>query len=152
VLVDAAHHRALATRIARRPDCRFDHARWDIERTARGPRDLTFEDALALARPVAGAESRLAVAGSPFVTGLTCPGCGARTPLFRLEASLRRRDRRCARCDRERLATGFDTLWELDSASLRGKLRGLPVGRAGMRSGDVVTVAGPEGESHHELA
>ncbi len=152
VLLDAAHLRCFVSRDARRDDCRFDHRCWQVERLKHGPHDLTFDDALALGGSAGCDEGRLRVAGSPVLMGLTCAKCGSRRPLFRLEASIRTRDRRCPRCGERTLATGLDTHWEIDRTTLRGTRLRRPLAWAGIRSGDVITIVGPEGESHHELA
>lgn len=152
VMVDAASHAHYRSTLRRSASCRFDHATWPITRLDDGPETLTLAAALALPGCPAGAS--LAVEGQLFVTDLSCAACGPdavrRVP--HLLASLAPGERRCARCGRERIPTGFDLTERLDAAQLDDAALRMPLRALGLRPREVFSVAHAGGAAHYELA
>jgi hypothetical protein len=154
VLIDAAHHKHYVTAFRRNPDCRFEHAIWNLKKLDRSAGRVSLGEALALA-PASGGNNgsrALRVEGKPFVRRLTCPACGHARLLLRLECSLRAADRQCSRCGAPAVAAGFDLVEELsarmleDEPPLTRSLRGI-----GFRNGEVFSVGERDNEIHFEL-
>jgi molybdopterin/thiamine biosynthesis adenylyltransferase len=153
VVIDANWSKHYVTTLRRRADCRFDHARWRIEWLPVGPDELTFARAFALAAPDAQrADAALGLAGFRFARRLRCGRCGATRSLLRLSAGLGSRLRRCPACDGPLVATGADMAERLAGADLPAATWRQTLARAGLRAGDVFTIAWPRGRRHFGLA
>ncbi len=150
VVVSAGHHTHLVTTYRRNPDCRFDHAVWDIEKLRRSPGRFSIRRALTLNRENGTAASaRLRVEGHRFVMRHSCTGCG-RTAVD-LGLSGRMVAPTCVRCaGRPMVVQGFYTSDRIEAAACeqmpRRTLRSL-----GFRRGDVFSVAVGEREHHYEI-
>lgn len=154
VLIDAAYHKHYVTAFQRNPQCRFDHAVWNIGKVGRQPEELAILQALELGRRTGGEEGPLTlrVEGRTFVKKLSCPGCGQTRSLLRLYGRLSPAERTCAQCGLELVAAGFDMVDRLDAVSLSKKVLARSLRNIGFRPGDVFTVSGgPSGESHYEI-
>jgi molybdopterin/thiamine biosynthesis adenylyltransferase len=151
VLVDALWQKHYVTTYTRNPQCPFPHEIWDIEELPGAPA-MCLGDLLALgaAAPGSDATVTMRVAGSHFVSAMTCRACGRKKQLLRLEASLGAAALEC-RCGGEMVAAGFDRLEQLDLSTLPAQLLQRPLRRLGLRHRDVVTVSGAGEERHFEL-
>ena len=153
VLLDAMFHKHYVTSYTRNPHCRFDHQIWEVG-ILPGAARLCLKDALALGSREPGdapASTSLRVAGSHFVQGLTCQGCGLRKRLLRLEASLRAADLKCGRCGGPVVVAGFDRLERLELGELSARVLERSLVSLGLRDRDVISIEGPAGECHYEL-
>jgi len=150
VLIDAAHHKHYVTKLARRTDCRFDHATWSIARGECRSPDCTVAEALDLNGVTASRESPivLRVEGKAFVTSLACGGCGRIRKTLRLQGRLRTSERKCTKCGGELTPVGFEMREELDEAMPRSVLR-RPLHSLGLMAGDVFSIGNPRGDSRH---
>lgn len=151
VLVDAAHHRWYRTTSRRNPRCRVgDHGPWTL-------RDLPLAlDAATLPDLFAGASVRLdvrvatvGVVRRPFVRTLACPSCGDRREILRVDGTVERSALRCARCEADRQALGFDLADDLGLEQVREEDRALSLRAVGVRRGDVLRVTDADGRIHH---
>ena len=154
VLINASGHKHYVTKFGHNPECRFDHQVWHIEPIDAPPEKLTLGQILALGRQASGTPDVLSVrvAGQTFAKRVTCHGCGRTQDVhLRITGRLRPGERRCAACDGEMRATGFDMIeWlhpaELPRVTLERSLRSF-----GIRLGDVVRLSTAEGERHFEI-
>lgn len=129
VAIDAQWHRHYVTRYRRNPGCRFDHRSWQIEKLVCRLDRFTVQDALRLG-------DRIEVDRMPFVTRLTCPGCGFDRSILFLAPALPPASRQCAGCGTVMTATGFDLLERLHGQLPRRILR-RSLQSVGLRDGDV---------------
>ena len=144
VLIDATHHRHYVTSYRRNPDCRFgSHDVWDIRPLKSS---LTLREALNLA-PSDGTNgsASLQLEGKPFVTKLTCSGCGRIKCILHLECSLRDIDKTCAHCGQRMMAAGFDLLERLNAGCVPRPALTSSLRKLGLRPNDVFSV----GSEHH---
>ena len=154
VLMDAAYHRHFVTRFGRNSRCKFDHLVWDIRKFACAPRESTLGQALDLITDGAAAGAvpvALRVEGDRFVTALRCGACGNRRKLLRLMRRLTREQRTCAQCGAEIPAAGIEMQEDLERNALTPEACTLPLEALGLGFGDVFTLSGPRGASHHEI-
>jgi len=153
VLWDALHHKVHVTTFRREARCGLgDHGPWQLWPLDGPPRVVTVEGLLALLPSTAEGEARwLEVAGSPFVTRLSCPGCGRERGLLHLRVSLRPKQLRCRACGTPRVAPGVALRDRLMARELPPRMLGLPLQRIGVRPGEIVTVGGPSGVAHFEI-
>ncbi len=155
ILLDAAGGNLYVTRLVFNPDCLMP-----IHGSAAGADPTDGADVCSHAarigevigpsiRPVTGSAHgavpiRLEVIGQPFVTGLICEKCGTRRPFLKLKASLHRgrgdQGPKCTKCGQEMVATGFDTVDELDVDSLSPRTLSRSLDSIGVRRGDVLRV------------
>jgi molybdopterin/thiamine biosynthesis adenylyltransferase len=85
---------------------------------------------------------RLRVVNQRFATHLTCTDCGHRRGYVKLSVSLKNDGSyKCDRCGGEMVATGFDTLDELDGANLSAATASRTLRSVGIRDGDVVCLS-----------
>lgn len=153
VLLDAAHHKHYVTTFRRNPQCRFaGHEIWRIQKLARAVNEITLAEALGLAcgDECNNACGQLRIEGKSFVTRLSCPSCGAKRSLLRLECSLRNKQTKC-RCGRTMIAAGFDALERLSEGVIPENALGRTLRSVGLRSGEVFSVTGVRGEFHFEV-
>ena len=130
------------TTFARRDGCRLpDHAAWEIRKLGRWPEELTLAQLLAPSGTSTGTEAALRVAGSPFVTKLTCLGCGAARPMLRLRRSLTGRERMCGSCRRPMDALGQDLVDSLAAGVLPAGAAGRTLRSLGLEPGEVFGVS-----------
>ncbi len=129
VVIDAQWHRHYVTRYRRNPECRFDHKSWIIDRLHCRLDRFALEDALRLG-------DRIELDRMPFLSRLTCSGCGLARSLLFLAPALSPTARSCAACGAAMTANGFGILEMIDSRQpqqiLRRSLRDV-----GLRRGDV---------------
>jgi len=154
VTIDALHHKHYVTSFRRSPKCRFaSHDIWSIKQLNCSARDLTFADALSLARKTGvAAEVSLGLESKPFVTRLICGRCGESRSLLRLECSLSDRQRACSSCGEWMSASGFD-LAERLGATLGVTVRQTrSLHSLGLRNGDVFSVGAGHNDLHYEIA
>jgi molybdopterin/thiamine biosynthesis adenylyltransferase len=154
VLVDMKHHVHELTRYIRNPLCRFDHATWAIEDIDAAPSRLTLAGLVERAgggdRP--GGPWRVALEGHAFARMLCCVQCGWHRPIgLRLARRLPPSRRRCELCGGGMIARGIDLVEQLEGPMLRGRTGRRSLSSFGIAAGDVVTVAGPDGETHYML-
>jgi|GEM_PF-623503 len=155
ILFDAAYGNLYVTALAHNPDCLMpihgsvagadSTERADLCSHAARIGEVIGRSIRPVSGRVQGAEPiRLEVIGQPFVTSLTCEKCGTRRPFLKLKASLQRGRRvqstKCTKCGREMVATGFDTVDELDVDSLSPRTLSLSLNSIGVRRGDVLRV------------
>jgi len=152
LLLDVRRHRHYVTTFRRNPACRMpDHAGWRIEPLGGSPDELTLGDVLALGSALRGAGDRLvcSIAGQRVAMHATCTGCRARSEALRLEH--RPLPRACRRCGAVVRPTGFDLHDAVALGDIPALLLDLPVSRAGVVKGDVVTLVTPAVEVHYEI-
>lgn len=156
VLIDAMYHKHYVTAFRRNPNCRFaEHAIWNIKKLELSARRVSIAEALELmpAGSSSNGSRALRVEGKPFVKRLTCPACGHSRSLLRLECSLRKPERHCARCGAPVVAGGFDFAEELSTRLLKDeRLLTQSLARLGFRKGEVFSVGERDNELHYELA
>jgi adenylyltransferase/sulfurtransferase len=147
VLIDARYHRHYVTSFRRNAECRLaDHGPWEIGTVALDPAEPTLAEAVeSLAAPNAREVTSLAVWGQRLVRGLTCPECAARLPLLRVAGGVRPAERVCPNCKEEMLASGFDTIDQLDLTVLSPSDGSMSLGDFGVREGDVLVLGGASG-------
>jgi hypothetical protein len=150
ILVDAGGGNLYSTKLTYNPDCVMpDHISTSPGEPFDGVDVVSNETRIGEVigpslRPtkggVDGADAiRLRVIGQSFVTGLTCPKCGDRRPLLNLKASLSLLQRHhCPRCDEEMVATGVDTVDELQVDSLSPRTLSRALNSIGIRPGDML--------------
>jgi molybdopterin/thiamine biosynthesis adenylyltransferase len=153
VLVDLLHHAHQVTASRRHPECRFDHARWDLERLAWDPERRTLGDLAVEAsrRSANGAAPSLRVWGQYLARSLACLRCGAGHKVFHLRGRLEPRRLHCRACGGRLAAGGLGliedlTLDEASPALLRRTLRSI-----GIEAGDVLTVESEMRPVHIEI-
>lgn len=154
VTLSALGHRHFVTRFMRNPACRFDHEVWDVEPLAASPERLSVGDAFALGRGAAEASAsrRLRIAHQMFVRGLVCPGCGERREVhLQLLGRVRAALRTCVRCGRALRGSGADVCEWLPEDAAAGRMGEVPLASLGIRSGDVISVAGPSRTMHFQI-
>jgi len=152
VLVAALDHKHYVTSYRRNPECRMDHERWSITKLGRDPRGINVGQALMLAKRSNGDCSvGLRMEGSPFVSRLTCIGCGETKPLLRLQDRLRPGAQNCAGCGGRMMAAGRDLNERLEADALPRKVENRSLHSLGFRPGDLFSVGNRRGELHFEL-
>jgi adenylyltransferase/sulfurtransferase len=148
VLLDARHHAHHVTSFRRNVSCRLaDHGPWRIEQADFGAGDPTLGELVAVLAPGA---SSVEVFGARFVRADVCPDCARRVAALRVTS--RGRPQPCRGCGAALVPSGFDTVDALDLDRLAEFERALPVRSVGIRDGDVVGLATPEGIRRFEVA
>jgi adenylyltransferase/sulfurtransferase len=153
VLVDAAWNRHFVTSYRRNPECRFDHETWRIKRNGM-QESQALRLALGLGRRIRGDTGPavlLQVEGETFVRRLTCRHCGRQEALAHLWRRLAARRRVCPHCGGELAASGIDMTEGLRAADLGPRALAMPLGRFGLRAGDVVTLTRDGRAEHVEI-
>jgi transposase-like protein len=150
VLINAATHQLIVTSFRRNPECRFDHATWDISRLGRTPQELTLGTMLESAGR-SQAIAAIAFGGSTLVKRLDCPRCGFSRRVFRLQSRLREQDQVCDRCGRPMLAAGFYSKSRLARADLGPGEAARTLASLGLRAGDVISLRTGADEKFFEL-
>jgi molybdopterin/thiamine biosynthesis adenylyltransferase len=142
IVIDAASHRQFVTKFIRRSDCRLaDHDAWVVHKLRRLPEDVTLAQALAFrAGANAAHEVSLRVENTPFVTKLTCLGCGAAVPMLRLRRSLTERERTCKTCRGRLEALGPDIADRLRGDGLPGDAQTRTLRSLGLEPGDIFSL------------
>lgn len=139
VIFDAQHHRLQVTAGRRTPRCRFDHRTWQIEPWICQLEATTVGASLS-------ALGGLRVEGHRFASELTCPGCGYREKLLRLNRPLAR----CQACNRRMVSSGFGSLDRLDRERV-GEYCDLTLAQIGLRAGDIVSSGGRNHRIRHRM-
>jgi len=153
VLIDASHHKQYVTSFRRNANCRFPgHDVWDIRMLNCSPAGFTLNQALKLGPSAASDPVSFTLEGKPFVTRLSCVGCGGARSLLRLECSLNDKEKTCARCGKRMVSGGFDFLERLTAACLSRSELARSVRRLGLRQGDVFSVGDDERKLHYQIA
>ncbi len=142
VLIDAAHHTLLTTRLNHNPNCRFDHRTWDVQIV---PASDLPRERIALPR------GRITVEERPFATRLSCPDCGTRRAVLRLRDRLTGARRTCRTCGGSMAATGFDLADSIETARRAGAGR-TTARTLGLRQGDIFALEDNGTRRHYELA
>ena len=145
--VDARHHQHYVTRLTRNPDCRFDHATWEIVEVGA----LTLGEALALGDATLST-SELVVEREAFVAELSCWKCGQLWSVWKLRSSLSPEDWVCERCGEISIPAGFDLIEQVSAVRVSAELLRRPLADFGLRPGDVFTIRARGGEVHYQLA
>ena len=136
VTVDARSHRMISTTFRRNPDCRFDHAQWEIAPLRCSLQRLTIARALASTGP-------MRVAGHRFVLQSVCTKCGLRFDGLRLD----RPKSRCPKCGARMIAPAFAAMIDRLDTSLPPEYLDRTLAQIGLRAGDVVCGA----DQYYEL-
>ena len=126
ITFDAHTHRLLSTAFRRNPECRHDHARWEVS-PLRCSLHLTVAGALAVT-------GSLRVAGHRFVRQAVCTRCGFRHDGLHLD----RPKGRCVMCGARTIAPSFDAMYERIDNSLPQECLERTLAQVGLRVGDVV--------------
>jgi len=148
ILIEAAAHRHFLTGFRFNPQCRCPHKHWDISKR-RVPLDLPLSQALKLA---GRGRANLGFAGMQLARQLACPGCGFARRVVRLDQRLNPREKKCPRCGRELLVSGFHSQARLNSEELDPALAARSLARLGLRAGDFISVNHGGNEIFFELA
>jgi molybdopterin/thiamine biosynthesis adenylyltransferase len=152
VLIDAAHHRHFLTRRVRKPNCRFDHEVWNIATVEAKPQHITIGQALSWGGEHVDNGRALRVAGRPFVTKLTCRGCGHTTDTLRLQGRLRPSQPTCPTCGGERMPVGFALRDQLEARGLTARMLKRSLRSLGIRPHDICTVfSSNDVRRHYEI-
>lgn len=154
ILIAAAHHKHYVTNYRRNPDCRFSgHETWRIKKLRQRPRELNVGQAIALAKslPRVKGAAGLRMEGNPFVSRVTCMGCGQTKRLLRLQSRLRNAEQKCGRCGQTMMAAGRDLSERLEAARLSRNLLARSLHSLGFRPGDVFSVGSRSAELHFEI-
>jgi molybdopterin/thiamine biosynthesis adenylyltransferase len=135
---------------AANPECRLDHAGWDIVADGHGSVDMPLREALALggADPT---ESSLSVLNHVFVHRVRCPKCRA-VRRVRCRLSGRLPECRCAACSLPMLVAAIDSEPRLGWHSAGATVLAEPLARRGFVPGDVVSVGDAGAPRHFQLA
>jgi molybdopterin/thiamine biosynthesis adenylyltransferase len=143
IVIDASSHRQFVTKFPRRNGCRLaDHDAWEVHKLRRLPEDVTIAQALALrAGADAAHQASLRVESTPFVTKLTCLGCGAMVPTLRLRRSLTERERTCKTCRGRLEALGPDIADRLCGDALPGDAPARTLRSLGLETGDIFSLS-----------
>ncbi|MCX6538592.1 MAG: ThiF family adenylyltransferase [Acidobacteria bacterium] len=153
IVIDAASHRQFVTKFVRRSGCRLaEHGAWEIRTLNRWPEDLTLAQALALGGVGAAHHTLLRVESTPFVTKLTCLGCGAAKPLLRLRRSLTDRERTCTLCRNRMEALGQDIADRLCGDALPADAAARTLRSLGLDPGDIFSVSRAGHTRFYELS
>jgi hypothetical protein len=147
---DVPSGRGWSATYAPNPDCRLDHARWDIVALGSGSVEMSLRDALALGGAQAD-DSALSVPGQLFVHRLRCPKCAV-VRRVRCRLSGRLAQRHCVSCGAPLLIAAIDSAPRLSSDSATNAVLGQPLARRGFVAGDVISVGAPGAERHYQLA
>jgi len=145
LVVGLQPHTHLVSRLRRNPDCRFDHAVWQLNDSVEPLLDKRL--GVVLAHP----SVELSALGGRFVLRFTCTECGRKVPslrFFRRGQVIRVKCRNCGAACRP---TPFDWADRITCARLSGAQSEVTFRSIGLRQNDVLTVTGPEG-FHHFLA
>jgi len=145
--LDARHHQHYVTRLTRNPDCRFDHATWQVVEVGA----LTLGEALALGDATLST-SELVVEREAFVAELSCWKCGQPWSVWKLRSSLSPEDWVCECCGEISIPAGFDLVEQVSAARLSAELLRRPLSDFGLRPGDVFTIRARGDEVHYQLA
>jgi hypothetical protein len=139
-VIDAGSGIAVTTLFRRNPDCRFDHAAWDIQWLNGAPQTVSLADAFALRAGEAGIE----VEGRCFVRRVRCSGCGQSKEVLCLSDRLAPDECRCRLCGDGRLEPlAFYDATVLDrSAVASGSLGSLTLADIGFLPADVFAIGG----------
>jgi hypothetical protein len=65
---------------------------------------------------------------------------------------LRKADFQCGRCGGPVVVAGFDRLERLERGALSRQVLGRSLASLGLRDHDVISIEGPQGEFHYEVA
>jgi molybdopterin/thiamine biosynthesis adenylyltransferase len=157
IVISAAHHRLLKSRLVPNPACRFDHHAWAIEEIDLHPAECTLGALLTRLRTLLGSDARggplrMAVHGRGFLREVVCPACGrfARPLRFVRPELVTTVSDRCASCDGPVEVTGWGLVESLEESDVEEDTRGLTLDALGVRPLDVVTgVAAVHGREVH---
>jgi hypothetical protein len=138
----------MVSTLRRNPQCRFNHATWQLASIRGLWTGLTLRKALALLGATADSTVALALAGKSFALALRCPGCGAKLPGLHIVGRLAAGASTCRRCRKEMLVSGLDLMPKVDS-SLAPEVLSKPLGQIGFRAGDILEVSGTDGPGFH---
>ena len=155
ILIDLVHHKVRVSALPLNPSCRCDHRRWEILPLHVNPSGTSLGRFFDLVRKEHGADPRcLGIYGKVFILGLTCPLCGARRRVARLQHRLSARQRTCPRCGSKTgrtMIAGGDEVVERLGGETQQDLRGRSLSSLGFRPYDIVTVWSQNREVHYEL-
>jgi len=151
ILLAASTHKLYVSHLLRRPECRFDHETWKVERLP--AHQLSVAALLDRAARQTGSNSdiSLRVEGRPFVRRLVCPACSHHERTLRLAAHVPGGWGPCGKCGTPLTAPGFDMSDRLAASELPPSLLAATVQQLGLHEGDVVSLSGPRGQVHYQI-
>ena len=154
IVLDAASHRQFVTTLKRRDTCRLaDHDAWVLHKVRGAPEDITLAQVLAFRGPADSEHAvSLRAATSPFVTGLTCLGCGTTVPTLRLRSRLAERERTCKLCHSRQEAIGPDIVDWLNGYDLASDTGARSLRNVGFEVGDIFVLRRGPFSRYYELA
>ena len=153
VLWDIRHHRCLDTSYRVNPQCRFDHATWQIETLSLPRPTISLSDFFdSLRHQLAAEPQTIQVAGQSFALRLVCPACGLRRDrCIYLSRALTANRVRCRACGGVMIATGFEIVDWLSPNKLGAQRLRRSLSSIGLAAGDVLAVRTASGCRHVEL-
>ena len=148
--LDVPSGRGWTGRYAPNPECRLDHAPWQITELAAGSVGMTLYEALGLSGAPSD-PSALSAPGMVFVERLRCPRCrGSSRVDCRLSSRLEQHA--CDECGAPLLAAAIDTLLQLDTQRVSKAVLTAPLSDRGLVAGDIVAIGPPGAVRHFQLA
>jgi hypothetical protein len=148
--LDARHHQHYVTRLARNPQCLFDHETWALIEAGQAS-GLELGEVLGLGG-APRSETELGVEGDVFAGEPACLDCGRRRQLWKLRRRLAPADLVCGACGGPLAPSGFEVVEWLSAKRLRTELLHRPLATFGLRPGDVFSLRAAGVETHYRLA
>ena len=142
--MDCHHHRSYVTRLARNPECRFDHQTWGAEIVSDVPLDTLYAELEP--HPV------LSMAGARFATTVPCPHCGNTCAIYSPHRAGDHTGPPCPHCAVPLAVPGASLSDRLPLDSVPESERARTLSAWGMEPGDVFELDTPQAVSRYELA
>lgn len=152
VMLDLKHHCLLTTKFTKNPKCRFDHITWQIGEFNNADIHSSLADLIKEAAESAGLEQPVMVAieGRPFITRLTCTGCGNQRDSLHLSGRMDPGALICE-CGGRLVSSGFDMVEKIRRDPATEQYFQAPILSMGFRSGDIVSLGDGKNTVHYQI-